>query len=217
MPGNGGLRQACGSLCPMSHLPGLWETRLASIMGGAVLLCPNQLRKQALLLFLSAQLLLPVLGGRDVRVSGTLSLWVGLASTPCGRGCLPHERVWRAGTTPASSPVSECCLLPTQNPGMPWAGGLTWPHCRCRGTGGFLSSLPAKPFLASEKGSDFCLFHWQLTTIWSSYRAWSPRRSPQAPRAPVSPAGSAHLCPSRGSLGCIACPLLFSGSPNGRP
>ena len=66
----------------MSHRPGLWETRLASITGGAALLCPNQPRKQALLLFLSAQLLLPVLGGRDVRVSGTLSLWLGLASTP---------------------------------------------------------------------------------------------------------------------------------------
>ena len=60
--------------------------------------------------------------------------------------------------TPASSPVSGCCLVPMQHPGMPWAGGLTWPHCRCRGTGGFLSSPPAKPFLASEKGSDFCLF-----------------------------------------------------------
>ena len=94
MPGNGGLRQACGSLCPMSPPPALWETRLASIVGRTALLRPNQLCKQALPLLLRAQLLLPVLGGCDVRVSGTPSLWVGLASTPCGRGCLPHEWVW---------------------------------------------------------------------------------------------------------------------------
>ena len=82
----------------------------------------------------------------------------------------------------------------------------------------FLSLSDSEIFPGIREGIRFhvCL-HWQLTTTRSSCRAWSPRPAPQAPIAPVGPACSAHLCPSRGSLGCIACPPLFSGSPNGGP